>query len=768
MKSERYRKTVVLLSIVTLTAYMTWRSLFTMPSGYGTIVMICAVIMLICELLSGLEMILHLLNSLHIDEPELPVIDDNWYPDIDVFIATHNEPEDVLYKTVNGCRHMKYPDKSKVHIWLCDDGFRESVRNLAEEMGVGYQGLKNNKLAKAGNLNHAIANTDSPLIATFDADMIPTRNFLIRTVPYFFLPRMKKNDQGRWVERTDEEINPEYKIGFIQTPQSFYNPDLFQYNLYSEDSIPNEQDYFFREINVSRNRNNAPIYAGSNTLISREALVKAGGIATGTITEDFETGIHIQDEGYSCYATSEPLAHGLAPDTIDSLIKQRERWGRGCVYSLRRINIWKDKKMSFGSKISYFSCELYWWSYFRRFVFTLAPILFVLFNIPVIVCKPWQMLLFWLPSYIMGIIAARAVSSEIRNSRWSNIIDTILFPYLITSIFLESIGIRKRNFHVTEKTRTVNTDTDMLLALPHIILTVMSVLAVFKAFGQMIEYESLGPLILLFWLIMNLSALIMAVFFMMGRNNMRTAERYQVDIPVCIDYKKKMYGETCDISETGFSVVFDKPVPVPKYHKVNVNIRTHHYSANMKANIVYVDQRKDGLRYCFEIKELKEPDKGEYFQMIYDREPSLPDKIDCNAGVFNEFSTNVLMHAGSSCSASQRKNFRIKVNEWMSTRENIDIFVDDFNYRYLLIGKLKEQSEIPDHLHVQPFDDRSLEFDIEYRRKFSDGRMLYFITNHSEISFSDRVNELVDRWIEKTECEHGGMENERTDVRFAQ
>ena len=46
MKSERYRKTVVLLSIVTLTAYMTWRSLFTMPSGYGTIVMICAVIML--------------------------------------------------------------------------------------------------------------------------------------------------------------------------------------------------------------------------------------------------------------------------------------------------------------------------------------------------------------------------------------------------------------------------------------------------------------------------------------------------------------------------------------------------------------------------------------------------------------------------------------------------------------------------------------------------------------------------------------------------
>ena len=60
-------------------------------------------------------------------------------------------------------------------------------------------------------------------------------------------------------------------------------------NLYYENSVPNEQDYFFREINVGRNKANAPIYAGSNTLISREALELVGGIATGTITEDFET-----------------------------------------------------------------------------------------------------------------------------------------------------------------------------------------------------------------------------------------------------------------------------------------------------------------------------------------------------------------------------------------------------------------------------------------------------------------------------------------------
>jgi cellulose synthase (UDP-forming) len=33
-------------------------------------------------------------------------------------------------------------------------------------------------------------------------------------------------------------------LGFIQTPQSFYTPDVFQHNLYAETKVPNEQDYF--------------------------------------------------------------------------------------------------------------------------------------------------------------------------------------------------------------------------------------------------------------------------------------------------------------------------------------------------------------------------------------------------------------------------------------------------------------------------------------------------------------------------------------------
>lgn len=751
MKKHIYKRVVIGLAVLTLTIYIVWRIGFTLPTEYGGIVLACGIIMLICEATASLETIMHLITSMRVEEPELPVIPDEWYPEVDVFIATHNEPLDVLYKTANGCKHMKYPDKSKVHIWFCDDGNRDSVRELAEQMGIGYQGLANNKLAKAGNLNNALSKTSGELVATFDADMIPTRNFLIKTVPYFFLPKMKKLANGQWVERTADEIDPNYKIGFIQTPQSFYNPDLFQYNLYSEQNVPNEQDYFFREINVSRNSANAPIYAGSNTLISREALELVGGIATGTITEDFETGIHIQDEGYSCYATSEVLAHGLSPDTIDSLVKQRERWGRGCIFSLRRIHIWRDKKMPLRAKLSYFSCELYWWSYLRRFVFMLAPILFMIFNVPVIVCEPWQMFAIWLPSYVMGAIAAKTVSSEIRNQRWSNIVDTVLFPYLMVPILLEALGIQKREFHVTEKRRAVNNESDAIMALPHMILCVLSVVAIIRSVGQMIEYESVGPVIILFWLVVNLSSLVMAVFFMLGRPNQRMTERYNVSIPVCLNLQEKVYAETYDVSEEGMAVRLQKPVDIPMSKPIEIQLHTHHYSASMKAKIVHVKEFEGEWKYSFQITELNEPDKGEYYQIVYDREPSLPDKIEKTDSVFEEVKVNLKKRGkNAQTKEERRRTSRIPLGIYLEIETGEKILVEDYNFRYVLLAQEEGKAELPQTMKMYPDPgNKQLFFDLEYKREISEKKLLYYIKNHNEIAFNKDLEEIVNTWIEK-------------------
>ena len=124
------------------------------------------------------------------------------------------------------------------------------------------------------------------------------------------------------------------KIGLIQTPQSFYNPDLFQFNLFAENTIPNEQDFFSKEVNIMRNSSNAIAYTGSNTIISRQALMDIGGFPLKTITEDFETSVRIQKEGYITYATNEVQAAGLSTTTISSMFKQRTRWARGVIQSI--------------------------------------------------------------------------------------------------------------------------------------------------------------------------------------------------------------------------------------------------------------------------------------------------------------------------------------------------------------------------------------------------------------------------------------------------
>lgn len=160
----------------------------------------------------------------------------------------------------------EYPDASKVHIYLADDTNRPEVAQLANVFEVSYLGMTDNQEAKSGNLNHALSKTTSPFIATFDADMIPFSNFLMETVPYFV-----------------DQQSAKKPLGFVQSPQSFYNPDLFQFNLFSERNLPNEQDFFSREVNVLNNGHEAAVYTGSNTVFLRQAILEADGMDNGRI-----------------------------------------------------------------------------------------------------------------------------------------------------------------------------------------------------------------------------------------------------------------------------------------------------------------------------------------------------------------------------------------------------------------------------------------------------------------------------------------------------
>lgn len=342
------KKIIYLATLIFSSIYLIWRGLFTLPLDGSLFALIFGILLWFSEIVSNFTGLILIWSRNKVEDIPFPELEDADYPHIDVLIATHNEEPDLLKKTVNACCHLDYPEKSHVHIFISDDANRPEIKALADSFDVGYIGLENNKHAKSGNLNNALDQTNSPLIATFDADMIPYSDFLMQTVPYFI------NNMNE--RKEDDSIKP---IGLIQTPQSFYNADTFQYNLFSEKSIPNEQDFFSREINLLNNAHGAAIYTGSNTVISRKAIESVGGFPTDTITEDFELGALINTKGYKNVSTKEPMASGLTPTDIPSVLNQRIRWGRGVVQSVHNLNLLFNRQLTLAQKLVYLNGYLY-------------------------------------------------------------------------------------------------------------------------------------------------------------------------------------------------------------------------------------------------------------------------------------------------------------------------------------------------------------------------------------------------------------------------
>lgn len=746
-KSVNRKRVLCIAAIVFSVIYLGWRTFFTLPFEYGIFSMVAGIGLLLAELvgiLSGSEQLIVVEDKHLPEEREVPL---DKYPEVDVFIATHNEPTELLYKTINGCLNMDYPDKNKVHIYVCDDGQREEMKQLALEMNVGYLGVKDNKMAKAGNLNYALSKTNSPFVATFDADMIPLHSFLMDTVQYFF----------------DSEGNEE-KVGFVQTPQSFYNADLFQYNLYSEDMVPNEQNFFFREINIVRNRTNTPIYAGSNTLLSRKALEEVGGIAEGLITEDFATGVRIQKKGYRCYATDKVEANGLAPNDLRSLIRQRERWARGCIQTLRKEHIFLSKDLKINQKISYLESLLYWYNPLCRFMYIISPILFGLFDIYVLNYTFLEMLIMWLPYFVFYNYAIKFASGNIRNSRLSNLYDTIMYPYLLFPIILETLGIKKKKFVVTKKDNSNIGKSTLKYGIPHIIAVILSVLALIRCIKIAVNTGSPYYIVVIAWLAYNLYSIVMSVFFILGRKIERDVERFKVETDVKIDCKYGQYvGTTMDISDNGLSVLFDFPEYIGDDEIVAIECSTGRYVAKFQASIVYFTNYRDKFKYAFMIKDIDDVNKRSYLNIIYDREPTLPHKIGAKDSVFGEVSSNIHKRfAGYQRNA--RRLARIDFFKQLKTKDGKRVFLYNFNYEYMYVG-FSNESAVKDQIEIVLSGNMILKGKIEYEKANNHGdgnvTVLYRVTNLHELLTNDKLRPLLTEWIKDYRDYYMEMESKR-------
>lgn len=717
-------KILVITTVIMSLIYLIWRIFFTIPFEYGLIAIISGIYLLTIEIIGMFEASIHFYNMTNVQCPQRPNIEDEQYPEVDVFIATYNEPVELLYKTINGCLNMDYPDKSKVHIYLCDDGNREEMKALCSKMSINYITRTERKYAKAGNLNNAMAHTTSPFIVTMDADMIPMHDFLTACVPYFF---------------SDE------KVGFVQTPQSFYNPDLFQFNLHSESRIPNEQDYFYRDIQVGRNKSNSVIYGGSNTIILRKALDEIGGFCTGVITEDFATGIAMQGKGYKGYGVNDIHASGLSPSDLKSLIKQRERWARGCIQTGRKQNILFKRGLSMAQRLNYIASVLYWFFPLKRLIYIMAPILFTVFNVIVVKCTLPEVLLFWLPMYLLTNTCIRKLSGNIRSNKWTNVYETILFPSLFFPVILETFCISQRKFVVTKKEK-VSDDRKYQLrrTLPHIFFAILSIIGIINCIRWTFTTGSIGMIVVLFWLLINFYNIIMSIFFMTGRKMYRKYDRSMSKVSCNIE--SEGYNISCftnDISEDGFSVILDFPQYIDYKREWIITLNTDRYKSEFKAKTVHVTNIKDKWKYSFQITEVEESEKKQLLQIIYDRVPSLPQVLDKDVSTFEDLKINTFKRVEKS-KLSNRKLPRFSLAETIKSVDNETITLKDFNYEYV---RINAGVNIPKNLII-PLE-YGITLNCVFVSSFNEAEdKLYRITNYESIVQAENFQGILKKWID--------------------
>ena len=359
-----------------------------------------------------------------------PLPDDpSLWPVVDVFIPTYNEPLEIVAPTILAARDIDYP-KEKLNVYVLDDGSRPEFSDFAEEAGVFYLKRDNNEGAKAGNINHALAQTSGDLVAIFDSDHIPVHSFLKSTVGWFFKDK---------------------KLGLLQTPHIFYTPDPIERNLNTFRKVPSENRLFYGLIQEGNDTWDSSFFCGSCALLKRQAIQDAGGISTDSVTEDVHTSLRIQQNGWNSAYLNLPLAAGLATERLSDHISQRTRWARGMVQILRLDNPLFARGLSLGQRLSYLNSSLHFLFSLPRIVFLTSPLAFLFFNGHVLQASAAMIAVYALNHIIQVHIASSAMQSSCRHSFWAEVYETLLASKIIIPTLLAFIVPRRARFNVTRK-----------------------------------------------------------------------------------------------------------------------------------------------------------------------------------------------------------------------------------------------------------------------------------------------------------------------------
>lgn len=547
----KYRKILIISNSIVSLVYIMWR--ITTLSYYSVLSFILSVALLIAEIMGLMQFFTFQYLFMKKYQVEIKTLNDfgnNDMPNVDILICTYNEGVNLLEKTIAAAKNITYP-VGKMKIYVCDDGRRNEVKALCKDYNVGYITRDSNEGAKAGNINNALTKTTGELFAVLDADMLPKKNFLERTIGYFI----------------DENV------AFIQTPQVYYNQDMYQYNL--KRKVPNEQDFFMRDIQDARASINAVLHVGTNAIFRKRCVLEIGGYPTSSITEDMAVGMLLQEKKFRTIFINEVLVLGLSASTFTDLVQQRDRWCRGNIQVIREYNPLFRKGLTIGQKIAYFDGVLYWFSSIQKMIYVISPLIYLLFAIIIINTTMDKLILYYVPFILGQLLIFSAISPKTRNIKWAHFYEIAMAPHITFSVIKE-IFMLKIKFNVTPKEQTYEkAHFQARIVMPHIVLAALTILSwiIGTIYLKENKIDLEAYLINIFWSAYNFIGIIIALRVAYQKPMFRVTERVKVNknnkAEIYKDKSKIVKGTIKNISERGIGIYTDNP----DYFKINDKVQ---------------------------------------------------------------------------------------------------------------------------------------------------------------------------------------------------
>ncbi|MBK7632129.1 MAG: glycosyltransferase [Ignavibacteriales bacterium] len=233
----------------------------------------------------------------------------------------------VIERLIDSVCEIDYP-KDKMEIQVLDDSTDETTSIVAkaveakqkEGFDIVHIRRGSREGYKAGALKEGMKIAKGEFIAIFDADFIPQKEFLKKTLSYF------TDDKVGMVQSRWEHLNGDYSI--ITKAQALALDGHFVI----EQTVRNKSGFFIN-------------FNGTGGVWRKKCIEDAGNWHADTLTEDLDLSYRAQLIGWRFVFLKDFTSPAELPSEINALKAQQFRWTKGAVETAKKILplVWKSK-----------------------------------------------------------------------------------------------------------------------------------------------------------------------------------------------------------------------------------------------------------------------------------------------------------------------------------------------------------------------------------------------------------------------------------------